>query len=53
MEFEAYAIIIAAAIVAVIVAIAMVIKYMVQGTFCHFMGGSACRNFGPPAPLPQ
>ena len=47
IEIEAYALIVAAAVVAVIVAIALIIKYMVQGAFCHFTGGPACRNFDP------
>jgi len=52
MSFEEYALIVAVATVAIIIAIAMVATYMVQGTFCHFTGGAACRKFGPPAPLP-
>ena len=52
MAFEEYALIIAVAVIAIIIAIAMVATYMVQGTFCHFTGGAACRQFSPPAPLP-
>jgi hypothetical protein len=52
MAFGEYALIIAVAVVAIIIAIAMIATHMVQGTFCHFTGGAACRKFGPPAPLP-